>query len=33
MRINIEIEENLTEDEIVIRCSRINENIIAIQKK
>lgn len=32
MRIKIEIEENLTEDEIVIRCSSLNEDIIAIQK-
>lgn len=32
MRIKIEIEENLTEDEVVIRCSSLNESIIAIQK-
>lgn len=32
MRIKIEIEENLTEDEIIIRCNHLNENIIAIQK-
>lgn len=32
MRIRIEIEENLTEDEVVIRCSSLNESIIAIQK-
>ncbi len=32
MRIRIEIEENLTEDEVVIRSSSLNESIIAIQK-
>ncbi len=32
MMIRIEIEENLTEDEVVIRCSSLNESIIAIQK-
>lgn len=32
MRIKIEIEENLTEDEVVIRCRSLNESIIAIQK-
>lgn len=32
MRIKIEIEENLTEDEVVIRCSSLNESVIAIQK-
>ena len=32
MRIKIEIEENLTEDEIIIRCNHLNDNIIAIQR-
>lgn len=33
MKIKIEIDENLTEDEIVIRCRSLNEDIFSIQKK
>lgn len=32
MKIKIEIEENLTENEVIIRCNRLNDDIIAIQK-
>ncbi len=32
MKIKIEIEENLTEDEIIIHCGSLNEDILAIQR-
>ena len=31
MKVRIEIEEELQEDEVVIRCSRMDEQIISIQ--
>lgn len=33
MKIKIEIDENLTEDEIVIHCKSLTEDIFSIQKK
>lgn len=33
MKIKIEIDENLTEDEIIIHCRSLNEDILSIQKK
>ena len=33
MKIKMEIDENLTEDEIVIRCRTFNDDTVVIQKK
>ena len=33
MKIRIEIEEAIEEDELVLRCSELNDEIIALQKK
>lgn len=33
MKIRIEIEEAIEEDELVLRCSQLNDEIIALQKK
>ena len=33
MKIKMEIDENLTEDEIVIRCRMFNDDTVVIQKK
>lgn len=33
MKIRLEMEENLTEDEIVIRCGSITDEILMLQKK
>ena len=32
MKIRIEIDDNLTEEEIVIRCRTLNEDVLSIQK-
>lgn len=32
MKIKIEIDDNLTEEEIVIRCRTLNEDVLSIQK-
>ena len=31
MKVRIEVQENLTEDEVVIRCARINEAVLKLQ--
>ncbi len=33
MKIKIEIDENLAEEEIVLRCKSLNEDVISIQKR
>ncbi len=33
MKIQIEIDENITEDELVIRCGKLDDNIIILQKQ
>ena len=33
MKIKIEIDEGLTEEEIIIRCKSLNEDVISIQKR
>ena len=31
MKVKIEIQDNLTEDEVIIRCARINESVLKLQ--
>lgn len=33
MKITVEIDDNLTEDEIIIHCRELNDGVIAIQKR